>query len=307
MLAPLQGLTNHAMRALFIDWVRPDVVFTEFMRVSNVSRKHLTRRDLLEATTTTKEVPLVAQLVGNQEKALVTAARNAEAAGVRHINLNLGCPYGRMTTGATGGAMLQQPEQLAEIIPALRAAISGSFSIKLRAGYNDPEQIFTLLPLFSSASVDFLILHPRSVVQKYAGFADHNITARVVKKTMIPVIANGDIRTAAEGAKVLQETGAAGLMLGRGAISNPRLFEMIRNRQFDELGHAETAAMLHRYLNDLLSRYSALFCGEKQILDKFKNVLVFIEARSFARHINKMKRVKSIAGMSEMIEELKQQ
>ena len=64
MLAPLQGLTNQAMRALFVDWVRPDTVFTEFLRVSNVSRKRLARNDLTEAGSATGGVPLVAQLVG---------------------------------------------------------------------------------------------------------------------------------------------------------------------------------------------------------------------------------------------------
>ena len=123
MLAPMQGLTNRAIRAMFIDWVRPDVVFTEFMRVSNVSRKRLMRNDLTEAGSATGGVPLVAQLVGNDVQALVTAARNAETAGARHINLNMGCPYGRMTTSATGGAMLQHPAQLSTIIPALRQAI----------------------------------------------------------------------------------------------------------------------------------------------------------------------------------------
>ena len=83
MLAPMQGLTNRAMRAMFIDWVRPDVVFTEFMRVSNVSRKRLMRNDLTEAGSATGGVPLVAQLVGNDVQALVAAARNAETAGAR--------------------------------------------------------------------------------------------------------------------------------------------------------------------------------------------------------------------------------
>ena len=71
MLAPMQGLTNRAMRDVFIDWVRPDVVFTEFMRVSNVSRKRLVRNDLIEAGSTAGGVPLVAQLVGNETR-LVT-------------------------------------------------------------------------------------------------------------------------------------------------------------------------------------------------------------------------------------------
>ena len=302
MLAPLQGLTNHALRALFIDWVRPDVVFTEFLRVSNVSRKRLTRKDLKDSTAVTGDVPLVAQLVGDQVPALVAAARNAQAAGVGHINLNMGCPYGRMTTGVTGGAMLQHPELLEELIPALRDAISGSFSIKLRAGYDNPEQIFSLLPLFEKSCVDFLALHPRTVVEKYTGKADHELTARVVQATDIPLVANGDINTVTHALQILEETQAAGLMLGRGAISDPLLFERIRLRQAEEPTFQETATMLKRYLGDLLERYQPLFCGERQILDKFKNVLIFIDKPDFARHINKMKRVRSLAKMQEMIE-----
>jgi tRNA-dihydrouridine synthase B len=305
MLAPLQGLTNRAVRALFIDWVRPDVVFTEFMRVSNVSRKSLARNDLKEAASTTGDVPLVVQLVGSSTRSLVAAALGAEAAGACHINLNMGCPYGRMTTGATGGAMLQYPDLLAEVFPALRKAISGTFSIKLRAGYDDPEQIFSLLPLFAKADVDFLILHPRTVAQKYAGSADHSITRRVVRETSLPVIANGDIRTAADGFRILEETGAAGLMLGRGAIADPLLFERLRNRSAKEPSEAETAAMLHRYLSDLLTRYSRLFCGEKQVLDKTKNVVAFIDAPAFAKQVSQMRRAKSIAALTALIETLK--
>lgn len=305
MLAPLQGLTNRATRALFIDWVRPDVVFTEFMRVSSVGRKHLSRNDLKEAASTTGDVPLVAQLVGNNSKSLVEAARHAEAAGASHINLNLGCPYGRTTTGASGGAMLQYPDLLAEMLPDLRMTISGTFSIKVRAGYKDPEQIFALLPIFVDADIDFLIIHPRTVVQKYTGFADHSITERLVRETTIPIIANGDIRTASDGLRILDETGAAGLMLGRGAIADPLLFERLRNRDTREPTEKETAAMLHYYLVDLLSRYRELFCGEKQILDKVKNVLSFIDLPDFSRRITRMKRVHKIADLTTLIDELR--
>ncbi len=301
MLAPMQGLTNRAMRALFIHWVRPDVVFTEFMRVSNVSRKRLVRNDLTEAGSAIGGVPLVAQLVGNDTQALVAAARNAEAAGARHINLNMGCPYGRMTTGATGGAMLQHPEQLSVIIPALRQAIAGSFSIKMRAGYSDPEQIFSLTSLFEDNRVDFLVLHPRTVLQKYAGSADHSITARLVSRTSIPVIANGDIRSARQGVQLLETTGASGLMLGRGAIADPLLFERIRNRCPSEPSPIETAEMIRKYMGAVLERYQELFCGEQQILDKAKNVLAFLDQPEFARSVGKLKRAKSLAAFTDLV------
>ena len=304
MLAPMQGLTNRALRALFIDWVRPDVVFTEFMRVNNVSRNHLRRSDLADAADTTAAIPLVAQLVGNNSKALIAAARCTEASGVRHINLNLGCPYGRMTSGATGGAMLQHPDLLAEIIPALRRAISGTFSIKLRAGYDDPEQIFSLLPLLNEAKVDFLVLHPRTVIQRYTGAADHTITRRVVRESPLPVIANGDIRTAIDGLRILEETGAAGLMLGRGAIADPLLFERLRSRRLEEPSLAESLGMLQRYLGEVLARYSELFSGERQILDKLKNVLAYIDTPALAGPVRKMQRAVSIAALANQIDAL---
>jgi tRNA-dihydrouridine synthase len=304
MLAPMQGLTNRAMRALFIDWVRPDVVFTEFMRVSNVSRKRLIRNDLTEAGSATGGVPLVAQLVGNDVQALVAAARNAEAAGAQHINLNMGCPYGRMTTSATGGAMLQHPEQLPAMIQALREAISGSFSIKMRAGYNDPEQVFSLVSLFEDSCVDFLVLHPRTVVQKYAGSADHSITARLVSRTSIPVIANGDIRSAQMALQVLETTGAAGLMLGRGAIADPLLFTRIRNRDRTGPMPAETALMIRRYMAAVVESYQKLFCGEKQVLDKAKNVLAFIDQPEFIRPIGKLKRARSLAAFCDLLAQI---
>ena len=120
MLAPMQGVTNRALRSLFIEWVRPDVVFTEFMRVhSESARRRLSAGDLREAAAAEGGVPLVAQLIGHGCEALVSAARTAEEAGARHINLNMGCPYGRMTKGLTGGGMLREPENLAEVIPAL--------------------------------------------------------------------------------------------------------------------------------------------------------------------------------------------
>ena len=295
MLAPMQGLTNRAMRALFIDWVRPDTVFTEFMRVNPVAaRKRLSVGDLLEIVPDEEGVPLVVQLIGHGKEALVSAARAAETAGAVHLNLNLGCPYGRMTSGLTGGGMLRRPEDLEEIIPALRDAVSGTFSIKLRAGYDDHRQVFSLLPLFEAAGVDFLVLHPRTVIQEYTGWADHAVTADVVRQTRLPVIANGDIRSAADGMRVLRETGAAGLMLGRGAIADPLLFQRLRGLAAAEPDRQERAMALQRYLRDILARYREMFCGEVQVLNKVKGVFATMDDPAFAREVKQLRKARTI-------------
>ena len=124
-------------------------------------------------------------------------------------------------------------------------------------------------------------------------------------KPSLPVIANGDIRTATAGLHILEETGAAGLMLGRGAIAGPLLSECLRQRKTKEPTGAAMAGMLHRYLHDLLTRYSQLFCDEKQILDKTKNVVAFIDAPAFTRQVSEMKRAKSLATLTTLIEAIK--
>ena len=258
------------------------------------ARKRLSAGDLLEIVPDEEGVPLVVQLIGHGKEALVSAARAAQTAGAVHLNLNLGCPYGRMTSGLTGGGMLRRPEDLEEIIPALRDAVSGTFSIKLRAGYDDHRQVFSLLPLFEAAGVDFLVLHPRTVIQEYTGWADHAVTADVVRHTRLPVIANGDIRSAADGMRVLRETGAAGLMLGRGAIADPLLFQRLRGLAAAEPDRQERAMALQRYLRDVLARYRVMFCGEVQVLNKVKGVFATMDDPAFAREVKQLRKARTI-------------
>jgi tRNA-dihydrouridine synthase B len=304
MLAPMQGLTNRAMRSLFATWVRPDLVYTEFMRVGNQGSRPLAASDLREIGAREEGVPLVVQLVGHGQEALVAAARAAQTAGARHLDLNLGCPYGRMTSGLTGGGMLRSPELVAGILPALRRVISGTFSVKLRAGYDDPRQIMNLLPMLEDAGVDFIVLHPRTVVQGYDGKADHRVTAQVVHRTRLPVIANGDIRTAADGWRVLEETGAAGLMLGRGAMADPLLFARLRGEAPATPDLGEYAEMLRRYLLELLARYGELFCGEAQVLGKVKAVLACMDDPGLARALKQLRKARTVQNFAILLDEL---
>ncbi len=295
MLAPMQGLTNRALRAYFLEHVRPDVIFTEFMCVNSApAGESLIAADLRDIASEQEGVPLVVQLVGHGREALVSAARVAQKAGAVHINLNMGCPYGRMGGGQTGGGMLRCPDDLADVIPALREAIGGSFSVKIRTGYDDPDQILSLLPLFESSGVDFLVLHPRTVVQKYDGVADHRVTAKVMRETRLPVIANGDIRNAGDGGRVLGETGAVGLMLGRGAIADPWLFQRLRGRANPEPSREERRAELGRYLREILIRYGRLFCGDTQVLSKVKEIIAYLDDPELSKPLKELRRAKTV-------------
>ncbi|MDY0189871.1 MAG: tRNA-dihydrouridine synthase family protein [Desulfuromonas sp.] len=301
MLAPMQGLTNRAMRMVQAQLGQPDVVFTEFLRVRQCTHKRISRSDRREsaaqipATALTPAPTLVAQLIGHTASSLAEAAQLVQQQGVEHVNLNMGCPFGRTTSGKTGGAMLRAPELLPECIGAIRRAVVGSFSIKLRAGYDDVQQVFNLLPMFVDAGVDFLILHPRTVVQQYAGSADHAITARLVELSKIPIIANGDVVDAAQGRELLKKTGAAGLMLGRGAIADPLLFQRIRGVVPDARDGAQRKREACSYLNAVCSAYAQLFCGDHQVLGKMKAVLACMTDEQLAPWVKRMRRCNNLA------------
>ncbi len=294
MLAPMQGLTNEVLRAWFIELAAPDLVFTEFVRVQARSRRRIAKADLAGIDSHQSETPLVVQLIGNSAEALAAAVVCVQEVGCCHLNLNLGCPYGRMTTGATGGELLREPGKLVELLTSLRQAISGGFSLKCRAGYDDLQQIFSLLPIYEDCGVDWLILHPRTVKQEYAGMADHQLTAEVVQRTSLPVIANGDINDANTGRRLLTETGVAGLMLGRGALADPLLFQRIRGIEPLQVDERQRRQELANYIGGLLPRYMERFCGERQALMKLKDVLNFIPDEELQRELKKLKRATSI-------------
>lgn len=302
MLAPMQGLTNDALRACYIERYHPDIIFTEFVRVHTQSRKRIARAELAEIAAHNSDVPLVVQLIGNSALALAEAAKQLQDVGCHHLNLNLGCPYGRMTTGATGGELLNEPEKLAELLVALRRSIRGSFSVKCRAGYSDLRQLFELLPIYQDTGIDYLILHPRTVVQQYSGWADHDLTAEAASQTNLPIIANGDINSAATGQRLLQETKVSGLMLGRGALADPWLFQRIRGELPSEVDETQRRSDLFELLTDLLSRYLVRFCGERQALMKLKDLLNFIPDESLQRDIGKLKRATTSMRFSALLE-----
>lgn len=302
MLAPMQGLTNRALRDYFIGAVQPDTLFTEFMQVNAAAEKRrLTPVDRRDISSDNGGVPLVVQLVGHGRAPLVAAAIEAEELGAKHINLNMGCPYGRMTSGLTGGGMLKSPELLPDIIGPLRDAVKGTFSVKIRAGYDEPQQILTLLPLFEASGVDFIALHPRTVVQEYNGFADHMVTREVVRNTRLPIIANGDIRTAEDAERILQETAAAGLMLGRGAIADPLLFSRIRGKAEKSPSVETMVREAKNYLLAVSMRYREIFCGDMQVLGKLKAIVSQMDEAKLGRIVKELKRSRTLSAFESIL------
>ena len=121
----MQGVTNRGLREVFGTTVRPDVLFTEFVRVRPGSPTPVTNADFVEATTEVPGVPLVVQVIGSAEEGVVEACRDLVSRGVQHINVNMGCPWGRMTSILAGGGMFRAPETIEPMLSQLREMVPG--------------------------------------------------------------------------------------------------------------------------------------------------------------------------------------
>ncbi|MBP6689041.1 MAG: tRNA dihydrouridine synthase DusB [Hyphomonadaceae bacterium] len=168
--------------------------------------------------------PLVIQLAGRDPAWMAEGARLAEAAGADVIDINMGCPAKSVTSGLCGSALMREPDHAMTLVEATVNATKLPVTLKMRLGWDDkslnaPE----MAKRAEAAGVRMLTIHGRTRSQFFRGVADWSAIAPVVEAVSIPVIANGDIATAADARRALELSGAAGVMIGRAAQGKPWL------------------------------------------------------------------------------------
>jgi tRNA-dihydrouridine synthase B len=231
-LAPMQDVTDLPFWKLLAPYGGPDVYFTEYFRVYPNST--LDRHILKSITENSTGRPVIAQMIGNDIPSLVRTARELQKYPVAGVDLNLGCPAPIVYRKCAGGGLLRNPRQVDAILGALRDAVQLRFSVKTRIGFDSPEVFDELLPIFARHSLDLLTVHGRTVKEMYRSEVHYEFIARAAVAVPCPVLANGNVYSAAKAEEVLQLTGARGLMIGRGAIRNPWIFHQIRQHRRGE-------------------------------------------------------------------------
>ena len=231
-LAPMQEVTDLPFWRLMTRYGGADLYFTEYFRVHADSHPEKWILDSLISNPTGR--PAVAQMIGNDIPSLVRTARKLQEYPVAAIDLNLGCPAPIVYKKCAGGGLLREPKRVDAILGALRDAVRVKFTVKTRIGFDDPAVFDEFLPIFARHSIDLLTVHGRTVSEMYRSEVHYDFIARAVQAVPCPVLANGNVHSAAKAADVLALTGARGLMIGRGAIRNPWIFEQIRQRQRGE-------------------------------------------------------------------------
>jgi len=227
-LAPMQDVTNLPFMQLLGRYGPPDLLFTEFFRVHGHSALDQPMIDSICEHRTGR--PVFIQLIGENLPDLERTVKEIEdrQLPVAGIDLNMGCPAPKVYKKNVGGGLLREPEKVAAVLGCLRAAVSGRLTVKMRIGFDSDEHFDTLLELMEKHQVDLFSLHARTVKEAYRSEVHYEYISRAVARLSCPVLANGNITSVAKGQWVLDETGSAGLMIGRSCIRNPWIFRQLR-------------------------------------------------------------------------------
>ena len=219
--------------------------------VSCAGLQHGNERTLGYLRIASDEHPLAVQIFGSDPPVMAEAARMVEDAGADIVDINFGCPVRKVTKTGAGATLLEEPERAAAVVAAVRDAVSVPVSVKMRRGLqNGSRACLELGPRLVAAGADTLTLHPRSARQMYTGEADHSLTAELVERVDVPVIASGDITSRARAQAVLATTGAAAVMVGRAAQGNPWALREILEGEGTRPSREEVVAELLLFMRE---------------------------------------------------------
>ena len=270
----MQDVTTLQFMRVIARYGGPDVYWTEYFRVHGDSRPEKWILDSITNNPTGK--PVVAQLIGNDIPALVRTAQRLQKYPVAAIDLNLGCPAPIVYRKCAGGGLLREPEMIDAILGALRDAVAIPFTVKTRIGFETPAEFDALLPIFAKHPIDLITVHARTVKQMYRPGVRYDLIARAAKELRCPVLANGNVHGATQAQALLAETGARGLMIGRGSIRNPWLFDQIRQQLRGEKVKLPTGRDVLNYVRELWENEISPGVPESAQVQRMKKFMNFI-------------------------------
>ena len=219
--SPLAGVSDRIFRALVRRWAPDALLFTEMVNATSLELGFGLQKveELAE-----ESGPIGVQLFDYRPAAMAEAAKRAEAAGAFLIDINMGCPVKKIAKKGGGSGLIRDPELAARIVDTVAAAVAIPVTVKTRLGWcgSDADPVSWCRQL-ESAGAQLLTLHGRSREQGFKGRADWGAIAAVKRALTIPLIANGDINTPEDALRCLAQTGADGVMVGRGTMGAPWL------------------------------------------------------------------------------------
>jgi nifR3 family TIM-barrel protein len=319
-LAPMAGVSDKIFRQLCKER-GADVLVTEFVSAEGVFRRNERTREYLDFDEC--ERPLGVQLFGGNAQHMAEAARHVvDWVQPDFIDLNFGCPVNKVVAKNGGSALLKDCPALAAVAGAVVKAVAPlPVTAKIRIGWDDASiNAPSVARILEDVGIAAIAVHGRTRAQGYSGAADWRIIGEVASAVRVPVIGNGDITNAADVAKRRAETGIAGVMIGRAAMSAPWIFNQIKHElatgeilsppdlaerwgviqrhcrlAVEEWQHEENAL---RSMRARLMAYSKGFPASKALREKFQHVASLADITQIAdEHLGACAESATIAGL----------
>jgi tRNA-dihydrouridine synthase B len=288
VLAPMAGVSVQAFRRQGRRF-GAGLVCSEMVSCAGI--EHRNERTLGYLRVASDEHPLAIQIFGSEPRAMAEAARMVEAAGADLVDINFGCPVRKVTKTGAGATLLDDRARATAIVESVANAVDVPVSVKMRRGLRDGSRTcLEIGPELVEAGAATLTLHPRSAQQMYTGTADHSLTAELVSLVDVPVIASGDVTSRAKAQAVLATTGAAAVMIGRGAQGNPWALRQILDGDAAEPTREEVVAELilfvretvrelgERRASGFLKKFYGWYLGRGRFPRPFKQELVVLDS-----------------------------
>jgi tRNA-dihydrouridine synthase len=274
VLAPMQDVTTTAFMRVIARRGAPDWFVTEYFRVheSSTPERHIVDSVVNHGTGR----PVFAQLIGEDTPHMLRTVRELLRLPVAGIDLNMGCPAPKVYRKNVGGGLLRDPAKVDELVGAMRQEIPGLFTVKMRIGFDGTERFDELLAVLARHRIDLVTVHGRTVKGLYWSEVDYSAIGHAVRSLPCPVIANGDVASATKASRLLAETGAHGMMMGRHAIRNPWIFAQWRDLQLGRTPFRPTLGDVRAYVQDLADECCDLAMSSEQRAGRLKKFLNFV-------------------------------
>lgn len=228
-LAPMEDVTDMGFR-LMCKRFGADMVYTEFVSSDALIRQ--VNKTQAKLTISDEERPVAIQIYGREVDAMVEAAKICEEANPDILDINFGCPVKKVAGKGAGSGMMKTPDLMVDITKAVVEAVKIPVTVKTRLGWdNDSKIIVELAEQLQDTGIQALTIHGRTRAQMYSGEADWSLIGAVKNNPHmhIPIIGNGDVTSPEICKKRFDETGVDAVMIGRGSIGSPWIFEEVKH------------------------------------------------------------------------------